>query len=600
MSIAKKLSKQRENLSEKRARAQVIDVQVADAQKRLDSAQTQATELQHVFEELSKQHEHLQEQETFARNSLNTLVVKRDQGRSNLDAAREAYTHASAERTALEELERASESANPLLAHVLDSRANLAPDSKVLSHVIKAPSKFDGLLEMLLGDDVYALITSKASEAISLGRQALDCQAYGAASIFTCEHSAAFSNKENLSKDSLEEYRPEKGSRLIDELEIDPKYRALLETFLGDVYVVDTLADALEAQRQDTKASHRFVSLDGAIVYPQGKIGVSRKSEEDQKNSALSRRRTLDQARQTERDLQETYERIQAENKTLEEELRKAQTESLKLTEALASSKGRCESAERDAIQSAQSVAEFEKELTELLREQQANEAFLAKAQPDSDELEKELAEVLAKLELNKEEVSQVEKSLSPLRRTIVSLSEKLSDARLESARLSERLAYALRMEQTRSQEISSSTKEDERAYRRIAIARGASQRADALLATLASLSDAASLVSLRLEQESQTEQNASRELHDNIAKATQTSREVRERFDGCSAKLAEVRIEKGRLEIQVDAGIKAIVEDCDTSLEQALSLEALQDRSVVEEHCASLERRIKNMGSGI
>lgn len=588
----------RENLSEKRARAQVIDVQVTDAQKRLDSAQTQATELQHVFEELSKQHEHLQEQETSARNSLNTLVVKRDQGRSNLDAAREAYTHASAERTALEELERASESANPLLAHVLDSRANLAPDSKVLSHVIKAPSKFDGLLEMLLGDDVYALITSKASEAISLGRQALDCQAYGAASIFTCEHSAAFSNKENLSKDSQEEYRPEKGSRLIDELEIDPKYRALLETFLGDVYVVDTLADALEAQRQDTKASHRFISLDGAIVYPQGKIGVSRKSEEDQKNSALSRRRALDQARQTERDLQETYERIQAENKTLEEELRKAQTESLKLTEALASSKGRCESAERDAMQSAQSVAEFKKELTELLREQQANEAFLAKAQPDSDELEKELAEVLAKLELNKEEVSQVEKSLSPLRRTIVSLSEKLSDARLESARLSERLAYALRMEQTRSQEISSSTKEDERAYRRIAIVRGASQRADALLATLASLSDAASLVSLRLEQESQTEQNASRELHDNIAKATQTSREVRERFDGCSAKLAEVRIEKGRLEIQVDAGIKAIVEDCDTSLEQALSLEALQDRSAVEEHCASLERRIKNMGT--
>ena len=57
---------------------------------------------------------------------MNTLVVKRDQGRSNLDAAREAYTHASAERTALEELERASESANPLLAHVLDSRANLA------------------------------------------------------------------------------------------------------------------------------------------------------------------------------------------------------------------------------------------------------------------------------------------------------------------------------------------------------------------------------------------------------------------------------------------------------------------------------------------
>ena len=83
-------------------------------------------------------------------------------------------------------------------------------------------------------------------------------------------------------------------------------------------------------------------------------------------------------------------------------------------------------------------LLEFKNELTELLREQQANEAFLAK-RPNRilTNWKKELAEVLAKLELNKEEVSQVEKSLSPLRRTIVSLSEKLSDARLESARLS-------------------------------------------------------------------------------------------------------------------------------------------------------------------
>ena len=131
----------RENLSGKRARAQVIDVQVADAQKRLDSAQTQAAELQHVFEELSKQHEHLQEQETSARNSLNTPCCKRDQGRSNLDAAREAIYSCLPNVPHLKSWRGASESANPLLAHVLDSRANLAPDSKVLSHVIKGAIK---------------------------------------------------------------------------------------------------------------------------------------------------------------------------------------------------------------------------------------------------------------------------------------------------------------------------------------------------------------------------------------------------------------------------------------------------------------------------
>lgn len=61
---------------------------------------------------------------------------------------------------------------------------------------------------------------------------------------------------------------------------------------------------------------------------------------------------------------------------------------------------------------------------------------------------------------------------------------------------------------------------------------------------------------------------------------------------------MSEVRIEKGRLEIQVEAGIKAIVEGCATPLEQALTIEALEDRDATAEQAASLERRIKNMGS--
>ena len=43
----------KENLSEKRARAQVIDAHVADAKKRLEAAKVQAESLQKTAEELS-------------------------------------------------------------------------------------------------------------------------------------------------------------------------------------------------------------------------------------------------------------------------------------------------------------------------------------------------------------------------------------------------------------------------------------------------------------------------------------------------------------------------------------------------------------------
>ncbi len=576
----------RENLSEKRARAQVIDAHVADAQKRLEAAQAQAEESKRSAEELSEQFEQARLKEASAREQLNSLVVARDQGRKALDQARQTYTQASAERTALEELERASESSNPLLAELLDARDESDESSVLLTHAIQAPSELDVLVELLLGDDIHGLLAQNNESAKALASKALESQSYGEAIVF----GDVLSN--TVSQTGVLSYR-----RLIDELEIKPAYQNRIAALLGDVYVVDTLSAALEAQHK-AQAAVRIASLDGAVVYPSGKIVVAHRSEEEKSNSALARRRALEQARAREKATGVEYEQKQQESETLEAQLRAAQTESLKLSEVVANLKGRSESAQRDATQSARTVAELSQELEKLLQEQKENEAFLAKAQPDSDELEQELAEVLAKLSLNKDSVAELENTLSPLRRSIVALSEKVSDARLETARLSERLAYAQRMEQTRQQEIASSAREDEASSRRITIARGAAYRADALLATLASLSDAASLLSVRLEQESQTEQQASRELHDKIAEATRASREVHQRFEGCNARLADVRIEKGRLEIQVDAGIKAIVEDCATPLEQALSLEELQDRSFAEEQCASLERRIKNMGT--
>ena len=153
-------------------------------------------------------------------------------------------------------------------------------------------------------------------------------------------------------------------------------------------------------------------------------------------------------------------------------------------------------------------------------------------------------------------------------------------------------------MVSTRKQEISASSREDASSMQRIHVARVAANRADELLATLHSLSDAASLVSTRLELESRSEKEQSLSLHDKIAQATKESREARERFESVTSRISEVRIEKGRLEVQVDAGVNVIVRDCDTPLEVALAGDRLDNRQEAEAQASSLERRIKNMGA--
>lgn len=575
----------RENLSERRARAQVIDAHVSDAAERLSAAKAQAESLETGALRLESELAQSRKEEAASRETLNGLVVARDTARKALDAARSSLTKATAERAALEELERSSETSNPAQAKIMEGAKGLSAAHSLVSHAVSAPAELDMLVEALLGSDLHAVMVSNAADAEQLVADVAQSNATGAV--------AAIAPASGRSIGSVAGHR-----RLVEELEVDEAYAAHIDALIGDVYVVDSLVDAVAAAR-DSKGNHvRFASLDGCIASSEGKVSFVRFSEADRQNNALARRRALAAAVEDEKQQKDAYERAQAEDGKVESDLRQAQTASLKLSETLASLKGQSESARRDADASSRALKELEAEHQRLLKEQEENRTFFEKAQPDSDELERNLAQITADLELNKEKVSEFEQTLSPMRREIVSLSERLSDARLETARLSERLAYADRMVSTREQEISASSREDASSQQRIHVARVAASRADALLATLSALSDAASLVSAKLEEESRSEQEHSRGLHEQIAQATKESREARERFEAVGSRISEVRIEKGRLEVQVDAGVNVIVRDCNTPLDVALDSEPLENRQQAENEAASLERRIKNMGS--
>ena len=575
----------KENLSEKLARAQVIDAHVTDSVERLAAARDKSSDLSALADSLEAEYGALFQRDSEARSALGQLVVSREAARKQLDAARKELSQATAERAALEELERATEASNALLAHALSAKESVAPASALLSHVVSAPEGIDMLVEALLGNDLQAVLVASEQQAVSLLRESLSSDEVGTVS-------AVFSSA------ASGEAQAAPGTRLLDRITVAPGFEAQAEALLGDVVLTESLDESLHLAHECKARKVRLASLDGCVVDVCGKVSLFRISEADRKNGALARRRALGTAKEAEARCEQRYESAKEEDAAVEARLRQAQTESLKLSEELASAKGRSESARRDAVSAAQSVTELEQENDRLLKEQEENRAFLEKAQPDSDQLEVELAQVQAQLQLSKESVADIEQKISPLKRDIVSLSEKVSDARLEAARLSERKAYAQRMVATREQEIVSSSREDASSSRRIAVARGAADRAFGLLSILRSLSDAASLLSARLERESANELESSRALHCKIAQATKASREARDRLEAHSSRVADVRIEKGRLEVQVESGINVIVQDCATPLETALELEPLSDRPQAEEQASSLERRIKNMGA--
>ena len=581
----------RENLNERRARAQVVAAHVSDTKARLEAATQQASNAKQQRDALENEYNSILDAERNARDAVGNALRKRDDLRAKLDDVRNALTQASAERAALEELERAAESSNPALSWVLDGEGHETSDVVPLSHVVKAPSNLESLVEGLLGEDIRSLTVSSFAEAQALVESLCDSDVVGEVVLWNTE---ATDRKQNISLSSTSH------KRLMTFLEIDKGFESVVESILGDVVLVDSIRDAIDAAR-NAKEVVRFATADGFIARSDGRMSVIRYSEADKANSSLARHRKIDDLRKTEAQHSSHYDDLLRKTNQAEEDLRSAQTQSLHFSEQSAQLKGRFDASVLDDENAKQSLEDIRNEYDRLQKEQKENDALLAESQPDVDNMVQEQASLEAQLQQNKDDIAELEKSVNPIQRQVIKLSEQLSQARLEVARLSERSAYADRMVQTRKQEIDSASRTDRNAQRGVKRASLLLEGIDPLLKAFGLIDDAARLTALQLEERSRDAKLSSQGLHEQIAQATKDSREKHDAFDAYTAQMADLRVEKGRLEVQVEAAIKVIVEDCNTSLETAMKLPELEEsegRSEADQKVQSLERRIKNLGT--
>ena len=92
-------------------------------------------------------------------------------------------------------------------------------------------------------------------------------------------------------------------------------------------------------------------------------------------------------------------------------------------------------------------------------------------------------------------------------------------------------------------------------------------------------------------------EEADSASLKKTIADARAEVDRAKGEVDAAKTAQNEVKVARGKLEVQVEAAIKAITADGKTVLEEALSLPAPDDRAACERELADLARQINNLG---
>lgn len=527
----------------------------------------------------------LKEQELAARDKVSRIFTEREQLRASLDELRDEIAIQIAEIKGLEEMERASEATSPALSWLMENKDRFDSDISLLSHEIKAPEGLEQLVEWLLGADLRSLLVSDLATANQIAETLCELQEDGEVNLIPYRDRDASKTKKAPANTSL----------LIDLIECDLQYKEALNAVLGDVCICESRKDALSAHAAD-KGEFRFATRDGFLVWQNSKIsvGVNQESEE----GVLARHRRLEALRQNQIESQSKMEEATEAKQKADNELQKAQSESLRFAQDLAQLQGSNTAAQEERKRAEEKLAALKADFEDLERQRNEAKAILETAQPASEEIEKRIGELQAALEETKGKALAARQELEPLRSQVKDLGEKLAEARLQVATLTERENYARRMLESSEQEIINLKKEYDTSRETLARKAIARERVEPLLAIFEELSLSVKRWAADLEDATNQAQSSSTGLHDAITQARAAARQSHDVFDSTNDKLSEARVEKGRLEVQVEAAINVIVQDCKTPLETALEAPPLENRSETETAAFKLRRKIANMGT--
>ena len=521
-------------------------------------------------------------------STAKSLVVEKFQLREDARQARETAERSmhmlESEIKALERAERTSREGDPALLWLMDNAARF--DGVPVSHVVKAKRNLEGIVERLLGDDLTALAIQDAGQAAEIASSIIDGGMSGDAHMVIGSDATRHAATPARAASS--------GRALVDELTYAPGDAAIIEMLLGDVVLCESREEAFAAHAHD-KAGLRYVSPDGCVVWPSGRVVVYGAADE-QGEGILARERHLDELRARLEVAAKDFTDAASRSERADSDYREAQAASLKLSQELANAKGAADAAAADEERLSARLASAAREAGDIERQ-------VEMARKSVEELRPDVEACTASIEVHVANRGRLEKQrdaalqrLEPMRMLANDLAEQMSEAKLAAATYSERRSYAQRIVYARERDLAEIEESVGAAKHAIAVKAVAIERGQELLDVIASLFGGLQRRAEILGEAVEASESSTGSAHADAASARDEARAARDAYDVANSRMAQVRVDKSRLEVQVETAVKTVM-DLGMPLDHIDEVEVVENRVALEDEVFKLERRIKSMG---
>ena len=552
-------------------------------EEELESTRTLLSERHARYDGLETELVKAQNEANLATSDIDKRTRLVDAAHKDHDAHREALNAIRAEIQALEEVDKAFVSASPALTWIMDHKAEFTGTLTPISEAFKAQDGYESLVERLLGADLFGLIVEDTDAANLIAERLTATTEDGRIALLP------------LASARVTSTQPVVGRPLLDFLEYPVELETAAQALFGDVYVVDTVAQALAAQRLDGSGS-RFATIQGAVVWPNGKLTLGTQANDAQ--GILARKRRLETLRKQEGRAVKELEAAAQALEQAEEALQLAQQDGFEVSTNVARIQGDLDATRDEVARLEQSVTDMTAKQVEAQEKLEEVALRRSSTAPLVDEYRQRMDTLVAEIEALKAEVEAANNALLEQTKRKNEFNEQITAVKVELETCKSNLTFKQSNRDKLKREVAALERSLKESQNEALKLDAACKRVDPLYQLYKELREVADVWAVKLRDQAQLEQTDSTNLRKIISEANEACDAARQELQGINERLNQVRIEKARIEAQVENAITTIVANGQTTLEKALEVPSPEDRATAEDRIARLRKRIDNMGA--
>ncbi len=578
------LAKAQSSLESLQVEENLLNEQLGQTQQEISNAQNELKAARDKSEDFSADILKVEGELKLARSDIDKRVRLLDQVRKDMNDNRAKLADIQAEIKGLREVEKAFESATPAMNWLSEHKNELSGIVGKLSHSIKAPDGIDKIVERLLGPDVSGLLmVDIKSASIVAERLIKSLQDQGEVSFLPLQEGSEAQNAQS-----------QDGERLLDMLEYDDVYSGIVESLLGDVYVAETVSQAVLFHERNPKV--RFASHDGAIVWPSGKISLGKQISDME--GVLSRQRKLNELVQEEETCSANLGDSEMAVSEAEKALELAQQDGFELSESLAKLQGSYDAATQDMHRIEKQIMQLTQNKDQIELKIKSVNVRRGQSSPLAQEYKERIQTLTQSISKMREEVEAASSRLLQITQEKASIQEQVSSAKAEMETCRQSIEFRRRRIEKLAEEIAELEKTLEVSRQTEQSLQIIRLRVEPLYNVFEELHSGIGEWARKLQEQTKLTQSDSQSLKGIIDEAKKARDDARQQQQAVALKLNEVRVEKAKLETEVKNAISHIEQDSGTSIEAALEVASPQDRAQAEERANKLRRKIDNMGA--